>query len=154
MRLPILTALLACAALSACGDDGAPPAAPPTAATDAEKQARLASLPAPYNTADLANGQRQFALCRSCHTLTEGGSDMTGPNLHGLFGRKAATHGEYKYSDGLKAAGITWDAASLDAWIESPRTVVPGTKMAFAGVKDPKNRVDLIGYLKAEVGDN
>ena len=108
--------------------------------------------PLSYNTADIANGQRRFATCRSCHTLTEGGASMTGPNLHGLFGRKAATHGTYKYSDALKASGITWDAASLDKWIENPREVVPGTKMAFAGIKTPKDRIDLIGYLMAETG--
>jgi cytochrome c len=147
--------------LSACGDGGdttpdhaiQADAPPRVEVADAEKQAGLASLPAPYNTADLANGQRKFALCRSCHTLTEGGSNMTGPNLHELFGRKAGHEGDYKYSDALKASGITWDAASLDRWIESPRTAVPGSKMAFAGVKDPKDRIDLIGYLKAEAGD-
>ena len=152
MRLATAS-LAALLMLSACGDGG--DTAPEQAAApvnDAEKQARLASLPAPYNTADLANGQRRFATCRSCHTLTEGGASMTGPNLHGLFGRKAATHGTYKYSDALKASGITWDAASLDKWIENPREVVPGTKMAFAGIKDPKDRADLVGYLAVETG--
>ena len=139
--------------LSACGDGGDKAEAPaPAPVTDAEKQARLVSLPAPYNAADLANGQRKFAMCRSCHTLPEGGSNMTGPNLHELFGRKAGHEGDYRYSEPLKASGITWDAATLDKWIENPREVVPGTKMAFAGVKDPKDRIDLIGYLMAEVG--
>lgn len=144
--------------LSACGDGGdtaAPdPAATaaPTPVSDAEKQARLASLPAPYNTADLANGQRKFAMCRSCHTLTENGASMTGPNLHELIGRKAGHEGEYKYSEALKASGITWDVASLDRWIENPRGVVPGTKMAYAGLKTQKDRIDLIGYLAAEAG--
>ena len=145
--------------LSACGDGGDTTPdhaiqadAPPRVVSDAEKQARLAALPAPYNTADLSNGQRKFAMCRSCHTLTEGGPKMTGPNLHELFGRKAGSH-DFNYSDALKASGITWDAATLDKWIESPRTLVPGTRMAFAGIKDPKDRIDLIGYLKAEAGD-
>ena len=154
MRLAVCS-LAALLMLSACGDggDSAPEqAAAPAPVSDAEKQARLASLPAPYNAADLANGQRKFAMCRSCHTLTDGGSDMTGPNLHGLFGRKAATHGEYKYSEALKASGITWDAPTLDKWVEGPREVVPGTKMAFAGIKDAKDRADLIGYLMAEAG--
>lgn len=145
--------------LSACGDGGdtaAPEhAAAPTPApvSDADKQARLASLPAPYNTADLANGQRKFAMCRSCHTITEGGSNMTGPNLHGLFNHKSGQHADYKFSEALASSGLTWDAATLDKWIENPRGVVPGTKMAFAGIKDPKDRIDLIGYLKVEAGD-
>jgi cytochrome c len=153
MRAATLTAFLMLATLSACGggEDNAPgsaPEAPPV--SDADKQKILAALPAPYNGADIANGQRKFAVCRSCHTLTDGGSDMTGPNLHGLFGRKAATHGGFKYSDQLKASGITWDAAQLDPWLENPRGHVPGTKMVFAGVKDARDRIDLIGYLAAE----
>jgi cytochrome c len=159
MRAATLTALLFAATLSACGGGednaagGHTAAAPaPAPVTDADKQKILAALPAPYNTADIANGQRKFAVCRSCHTLNAGGSDMTGPNLHGLLGRKAATHGGFKYSDALKASGITWDAATLDPWLENPRTRVPGTKMVFAGVSNPKDRVDLIGYLAAETG--
>ena len=154
MRLAAAS-LAALLMLSACGDggDSAPDqAAAPAPVTDAEKQARLVSLPAPYNGADIANGQRKFAMCRSCHTLPDGGSNMTGPNLHELFGRKAGHEGDYKYSEALKESGIVWDAASLDKWIENPRAVVPGTKMAFAGIKDPKDRADLIGYLMAEAG--
>ena len=113
----------------------------------------MASLPAPYNSADLNNGQSKFALCRSCHTITPGGPNMTGPNLHGLFGRKAGSHPGFNYSDDLKTSGITWDAASLDKWIEGPRAVVPDTKMAFAGIKNPKDRADLIRYLKVTAGD-
>lgn len=156
MRLATSTALLLtiAATLSACSGGGGPaPAAPAPVLSDADKQKLLASLPAPYNTADLANGQSKFAMCRSCHTLAEGGPDMSGPNLHGLFGHKAGAHGEFNHSEALKASGITWDAASLDAWLESPRKLVPGTKMAFAGMKDAKDRADLIGYLKVEAGD-
>ena len=60
------------------------------------------------------------------------------------------TEGTFKYSDGLKAAGFTWDAAHIDQWITNPRAVIPGTKMSFAGVKDAKDRADLIAYLKTE----
>lgn len=158
MRLAAVS-IAALLMLSACGQGG-DTAAPEQAAkpepapvSEAEKQARVAALPAPYNTADLVNGQRKFAMCRSCHTLTEGGSNMTGPNLYGLFNHKAGQHADYKFSEALAASGLTWDAATIDKWIENPRALVPGTKMAFAGMKDPKDRIDLIGYLKAEVGD-
>lgn len=164
MRLVTSTAILiAAVSMAACGKSGdtntqtstaAANVEAPAAAPGAEEQQKLlASLPAPYNAADLMNGQSKFAICRSCHTLTPGGPNMTGPNLHGLFGRKAGSHPDFNYSDGLKTSGITWDAAQLDKWIENPRGVVPGTKMSFAGIKDPKDRADLIGYLKVNAGD-
>jgi cytochrome c len=117
-----------------------------------QKKAAIASLPAPYNTADLDNGESKFALCSTCHTLPEGGPNMTGPNLHGIFGRKAASVAGFSYSDGLKAAGWTWDAAHIDTWITDPKAVIPGTKMTFAGLKDPKDRTDVIAYLMVMTG--
>ncbi len=112
----------------------------------------LASLPPPYNTADLLNGQRQSALCRSCHTFTEGGPDLTGPNLHGVFGRVAGTKPGFEYSAGVKAAGFKWDAAKLDQWLSDPKGFMPGTKMTFLGLKNPQDRTDLIAFLKVQTG--
>jgi len=158
--LNIVAALAVCVLAAGCGKPaeqaGAPAATPVSAPapgpTDAEKQAALAALPAPYNTGDLINGKRSFALCRSCHTITEGGPNMTGPNLYGVFGRQAGSKADYTYSPALKAAGFSWDAAHLDSWLSNPRTYLPGTKMSFAGLHDPKDRVDLIAYLKVESG--
>ena len=118
--------------------------------TPEQKKAAVATLPAPYNTADLDNGESKFAVCKSCHTLNPGGPDMTGPNLSGVFGRKVATKEGFKFSDPLKAQSFTWDAAQLDKWLTDPKAMVPGTKMTFPGFKDPKDRIDVIGYLKAE----
>ncbi|MBT9472931.1 MAG: cytochrome c family protein [Pseudomonadota bacterium] len=154
----MLSVVGACALLAACGQGGGEktaeaPAAPATPEpTAAEKQALLAALPAPYNTADLANGKQKFGMCRSCHTIVPGGANMTGPNLHGVFGRKAGEVASYKYSDAVKNAGFVWDADHLDKWLAEPRTFLPGTKMSFAGLKDPKDRIDLIAYLKVETG--
>ncbi len=154
MRLILATILAASAALSSCGSQApagqaqAPAARPP--ATPAQRQSLLASLPAPYNAGDVEAGRRAFGACRSCHTLTEGGSDMVGPNLWGVFGRAAGTHGEYAYSPELRQAGITWSAETLDPWLESPRTRVPGTKMVYAGLRDATRRRDLIAYLRVE----
>ena len=150
------------AALAGCGQgggtsDGAPKAAAPAAPaaptpTPAEVQAIVAALPAPYNTADIDNGRRQFGLCRSCHTVAEGGPNLTGPNLHGVFGRQAGAVAGYNYSDALKTAGFVWDAEQLDAWLDNPRTFLPGNRMTFAGLHDAQKRIDLIAYLKVESG--
>jgi len=156
MKALAATCLLGLAACGQGGDDapgsaqGAKgPDSPPDAA---EVQAMLAALPAPYNTADLENGRRQFGLCRSCHTVVEGGPNMTGPNLHGVFGRPAASVDGYRYSEALQNAGFVWDAERLDAWLANPRTYLPGNRMTFVGLDDPKKRIDLIAYLKVESG--
>lgn len=156
----LVTVVGACGLLAACGGQGgggesAPAAAPEAAAPEIsaeQKQALLASLPAPYNTADLENGRRKFGMCRSCHTIAPGGANLTGPNLHGVFGRKAGALETYNYSDVVKTAGFVWDAEHLDKWLAEPRTFLPGTKMSFAGLKNEKDRVDLIAYLKVETG--
>jgi len=151
-----LSTLALASALTGCSkpastEEGS--AAPPAEPTPAQQQALLASLPAPYNTGDLANGKTKFGLCMSCHTVTKGGANMTGPHLHGVFGRKAGSVADYKYSDALIATGWTWDAATLDTWLKGPRADVPGTKMTFPGIKEDKGRVDLIAYLKVASSD-
>jgi cytochrome c len=106
-----------------------------------------AALPAPYNTADLANGEAKFAFCTACHSIAPGGPNMTGPNLHGVVGRKAGTAPDFNYSDAVKGAGFTWDAARLQTWLSGPAAMLPGTKMTFPGLHDPKDRTDVIAYL-------
>jgi cytochrome c len=157
-RLFILAAVVGVAAsLSACGPKKAAPASsdqsasPPAEETDivtpADK-AMVATLPAPFNTGDPVNGKRIFARCRACHTVEQGGPNMTGPNLWGVFGRKAGSKPDYGYSDAMKAQTYAWDAPHLDAWLNAPATTVPGTKMTFIGLNDPKERIDVIAYLK------
>jgi cytochrome c len=141
---------VACSKPSGGGGGGGQPAAP---LSDADKQKLLTTLPAPYNTADLANGESKFALCQSCHTLTPGGANMTGPNLYGVIGTKAGEgHDDFKFSDALKASGIVWTPDKLDPWIKKPQDMVPGTKMTFAGLDDAKDRTDVIAYLMVSTG--
>lgn len=149
----VLTAL-ATLALAGCGEGETSQANAPArpAPTAAEKAALLAALPAPYHQADLENGRRVFARCRSCHTVTEGGPNMTGPNLYGVFGRPAGSQPKYSYSTAVKNAGFVWDAERLDHWLENPRTFLRGTKMSFPGIPDATDRRDVIAYLKVETG--
>lgn len=157
--ISVLTIIAAAGLLSACSKSQtastassteAAPAAAPAEPTPEQAKALIAALPAPYNAADLDNGKHKFAQCRSCHTTAQGGPNMTGPNLWGVFGRKAGSLDGFSYSDGVKAAGFTWDVDHLDKWITDPRTMIPGTKMTFFGIRDPKDRVDVIAYLKSE----
>ncbi|MDQ8030169.1 MAG: cytochrome c family protein [Brevundimonas sp.] len=140
--------------LSACGDGGAPSAPVPAkpALTPEQKAVLLAALPAPYNSGDLESGRRVFARCRSCHTVAEGGANLTGPNLYGVFGRQAGGVEGYNYSSAVKSAGFVWDAGKLDHWLENPHTFLKGTKMSFAGLDNPVDRRDVIAWLKVETG--
>jgi cytochrome c len=149
-------ALALVAALGGCGKSstegqrqgGEAASTPPAAALTPEEMKKVqATLPAPYDTADLANGEAKFALCASCHTITPGGPNMTGPNLHSVVGRKAGTEANYNYSDAVKNAGFTWDAEHLSTWLTKPSAMLPGTRMTFIGIKDPKDRADVIAYL-------
>ena len=117
------------------------------AALTPDQQKMLAALPAPFNAADPVNGMSKFALCRSCHTIVKGGPNLTGPNLYGVYGSKSAAVPGFEFSDAMKAANKTWDAPTIDKWIENPRAVLPETKMTFAGVTDAKNRADIIAYV-------
>lgn len=154
MTRPILIAL-ATLGLAACGQDGgeAEPSTPPRPEpTPEQKAVLLAALPTPYNAADLDNGRRVFARCRSCHTITEDGPNMTGPNLYGVFGRQIGSHPKYNYSTAVKQADFVWDGERLDHWLENPRTFLKGTKMSFAGISDAEDRRDVIAFLKVETG--
>ena len=149
----VLTAALVLG-LTSCSQEreDAPPTSARPAPTAAEKTAMLASLPSPYNAADLDNGRRVFARCRACHTITEGGPNMTGPNLHGVFGRQAGGLEGYNYSSALQQADFIWDGERLDHWLENPRTFLKGTKMTFAGIPDATDRRDVVAFLKVETG--
>ncbi len=97
---------------------------------------------------DAARGKIVFLECQGCHAVAPGGPSLIGPNLAGVYGREAAALPGYTYSAALKASGITWTSAKLDAWLTDPSALVPGTKMAFTGIASPALRADVIAYLQ------
>jgi cytochrome c len=98
---------------------------------------------------DAAKGQRVFnQQCRACHTLDKGGAQTTGPNLHGVFGRKAGTAEGYAASEAMVKSGIVWDETTMAEYNRDPKGKVPGTKMVFNGVKNAGQLADLVAYLK------
>jgi cytochrome c len=96
---------------------------------------------------DPAKGKAVFARCAICHTVDKDGGNGVGPNLFGVAGRKAASVDGFNYSGPLKASGITWTDDNLAKWIAGPAKMVPGNKMAFAGVSSKGQIDDVIAYL-------
>ncbi len=101
----------------------------------------------PAHAADAAAGQAVFKTqCGICHAVVQG-KNMVGPSLFGIVGRHSGTVDGFRYSAPNKSANITWEPAILDKYLTSPKDVVPGTIMTFAGLKDDTKRADLIAYL-------
>lgn len=94
-----------------------------------------------------AQRPRAWAQCQVCHTVDTATKSGIGPNLHGIVGRKAGTLAGYAYSPAMTSANLTWDAATLDRYLEHPRALVPATKMAYAGLKNASDRQELIAWL-------
>jgi cytochrome c len=96
---------------------------------------------------DAAAGEKVFAVCKACHQMGDNAKNAVGPVLNGLLGRKSGSVEGYNYSDANKKSGITWNEATFSDYIKDPKAKIPGTKMAFAGIKDEQKIKDLIAYL-------
>ncbi|MEM9356643.1 MAG: cytochrome c family protein [Pseudomonadota bacterium] len=101
---------------------------------------------------DAAAGKSVYKKCGACHFYNKE-KNRVGPHLVGVVGRKAGVVEKYRYSKALlkmAEGGLVWDEASLDKFLEAPRVFIKRTKMAFAGLRQPKDRLDIIAFLKAE----
>jgi cytochrome c len=116
--------------------------------------AKVAQLPDPYKAANVSSGRAQFGECAQCHTLERNGSETNGPNLYGIFEQRAAAGKKYPYSEALRNSNIVWDVLHLDHWIFNPHEALPGTSMAYIGVRNDAKRRDIIAYLIAVSGDS
>jgi cytochrome c len=100
---------------------------------------------------DAVRGERAFQRCYACHSVDPGETaSLQGPSLLGVVGRRAASVPGFDYSEALRekgAAGLVWDAASLDRYLADPEAIVPGTRMSIPPVRDAQERADLIAYL-------
>jgi cytochrome c len=99
------------------------------------------------NAQDLAAGEQSFRKCSPCHSVGEDARNKVGPELNGLDGRKSGTAAEYSYSEANKNSGITWGADTFKDYIQNPMAKIPGTKMAFAGIKNETEITNLWAYL-------
>jgi cytochrome c len=96
---------------------------------------------------DVAAGKSSFNKCLACHAVGEGAKNKVGPELNGLNGRKSGSAPGYSYSDANKNSGLTWDEATFKDYIKDPKAKIPGTKMAFAGIKKESEVNDLWAFL-------
>jgi len=94
-------------------------------------------------------GRKVFKKCAVCHRAEKNAGKKVGPNLWGIINREKGTVEGFKFSAAIKNAGGTWTEADLDGYIESPKKFLPGSRMAFAGIRKPQARADLIAYLKS-----
>ena len=102
-------------------------------------------------SADLGKGEKVFSKCKACHKMAEGENGV-GPHLWGVVGRDIGSVGEYAYGDFLASAEGDWELENLSAFLENPKGWAPGTKMSFAGLKKPEDRVNLIAWLNEADG--
>ena len=112
--------------------------------------AAAAGISSAYADGNIDAGQKSFVgKCVACHRVGPEAKNAVGPLLNGVVGRKAGTIAGYEYSDANKKSALTWDEATLVKYLKAPQTVVPGTKMTYAGNNNEQDVLDLIAYLKS-----
>ncbi len=97
---------------------------------------------------DARRGEKLFEECRACHAVERGVEGPVGPDLHGVFGRRAGTLDNFRYSPAMKRSGITWSEKTLDGYIADPQQAVPANRMPYAGMPGAKDRADLLRYMQ------
>lgn len=117
----------------------------PALAGSALAAALLAALSVPAAAADAEHGKALFQACIACHTEKP---DAIGPSLKGVFGRKSAALEDYRYSNAMKRADLTWDEANLREYIANPQAKVKGNRMPYGGLNNPNDVDDVVAYLK------
>lgn len=136
MTIKGISCVLALAMLAACSADETKDSGSPT-----RDQAT------PENDPEIV-GRRAFSACAVCHSVKQDGGHRVGPNLFGVYGRKAGIADGFAYSSGLRTSGVVWTDETLNAYLENPQDFIRGNRMSFAGESDPQTRRAIIAYLK------
>ena len=97
---------------------------------------------------DAKKGKKVFNKCKACHTIKAGGKNKVGPNLYNIMGKDRAASSGFNYSDAIKKMGGKWGFDDMNKFLIKPKTFMPGTKMAFKGIKKPGDRANLIAYMR------
>ncbi len=100
-------------------------------------------------SADIELGKKKVKPCLACHSFDKGGKNGVGPNLWGVFGREKASLENFSYSKSMRKFGGVWDVEELNKFLYKPKSYISGTKMAYAGIKNTKDRAAVVAYLKS-----
>lgn len=120
------------------------------ATTDGAADVKAEALPVLLAKADVGKGMAGAKACAACHEFTKGGVAKVGPALWNIVGRKIGSADGFSYSDGFKAIGDKpWEFDELNAWLKAPKEYIPGTKMAFGGIRNDQDRANVIAYLNS-----
>ena len=98
---------------------------------------------------DISHGEKVFKKCSACHTIAQGGKNKIGPALWGIMGRQIGSYPDYKFSKAMASYGNIWSFEEINSFLIKPTKHIKGTKMAFAGLKEEKDRASIILYLNS-----
>lgn len=124
------------------------PSPAPAATSTPEAAESPAPAPSPDQAAAPVSAPPAFAMCKACHSV-EPGETGIGPSLAGVFGAEAGHMAGFDYSDAMANSGVTWDEATLQAFLADPKGVIPGNSMAYGGMRNDAQRQAVIDYLKS-----
>ena len=112
-----------------------------------ETNSETGSIMVLFTSVSAAEGAKVFSKCKACHSINKNGGNKIGPALWGVLGRKAGSLTDYKYSKAMATYGNSWTFEEIDGFLTKPKEWVKGTKMSYAGLKNPKDRAALILYM-------